>query len=67
MGGVVMNLNYQCCIHESTFKDECDKKENIETIEQEALKLGGRAIDRCESFLTEILPSRKHSKNNNVD
>jgi len=62
MGGVI-NISYKCCIHDSVFKDD-GKKDNIETIEKEVLKLGGKAIDRAESFLSDFSPSRKTSKNN---
>jgi len=65
--GSVININHHCCIHDSTFKDECEKKENIETIEKEAMKLGERVIETTESFITEVSPSRKHSKSSNVD
>ena len=61
MGGVVLNSTTQCCIHESNFKDECNKKD-VETIEQEAMKIGDKTIDRATSFLTGVSP-RKFSKN----
>jgi hypothetical protein len=63
MGGIVMNLNYHCCIHESNFKDECSKKDNVETIEQEAMKIGDKTIERASSFFTDISPTRRSSKN----
>ena len=67
MGGVV-NMDYttQCCIHDSKFKDAVENKENIETIEKEAMKLGGVAIERASSFISEFSP-RQHSKKSNAD
>ena len=61
MGGV-LNISCYGCIHDSNFTDDCKDKENIETIKQEALNLGGHAIDRVSSFITEYSPSRKCSK-----
>ena len=65
MGGVI-NTNTYCCIHDSTFKDDCKDKDNIETIEQKAMSMGDKTIDKIESFITDISP-RKHSKNSNAD
>ncbi len=66
MGGVI-NTNTYCCIHDSTFKDDCKEKENVETIEQKAMNMGDKTLDKIESFITDISPSRKHSKNSNAD
>ena len=66
MGGVV-NVSHYCCIHESNFKDGNNKKENIETIEQNTLDMGDKTIDRVESFIHEFSPSRKQSKQSNAD
>ena len=66
MGGV-LNMSYHCCIHESVFKDKSEKKDNIETVEQEAMKLGGVAIERPTSFIGDFSPSRKSSKSRNDD
>ena len=65
MGGLV--VSHYCCIHESVFKDKGERKENIETVEQEAMKLGGVAIERATSFIGEFSPSRKSSKSRNDD
>ena len=45
MGGV-LNINYHCCIHDSKFKDDCKDKEHTETLEQKALNMGDKTIDK---------------------
>ena len=60
MGGV-LNINYHCCIEDSTFNKS--QKENIETVEQKAMDMGDKAIDKMESLISDFSPSRQHSTN----
>ena len=48
MGGIVMHLNYHCCIHDSAVKDECS---GYDDVEQKAMDIGGRSLEIVESFL----------------
>lgn len=61
------NVNiHHCCIHDSSFNEVEDIESNKE-VEKEPFKVLEKTIDRVESFMTDISPSKKHSKNNNVD
>ena len=60
MGGVIFHLNYHCCIHDSTFKDECSDNDDVEKI---AMDIGGHSLEKVESFLTDISPVRCSKKN----
>ena len=60
MGGTVMHLNYHCCIHDSTFKDECSDNDDVE---QKAMDIGGHSLEKVESFLTDISPIKCDKKN----
>ena len=55
-----MHLNYHCCIHDSTFKDECSDNDDVE---QKAMDIGGHSLEKVESFLTDISPVRCSKKN----
>lgn len=62
-----LRLHYQCCIHDSRFNGDVEDVESNSDVEKEPFKIIEKTIDRAESFLTEISPSRKHSKSSNVD
>ena len=61
MGGVVMHINYHCCIHDSSFTDECS--DNDEVVEQKAMDIGGHSLEKIESFITDISPIKCSKKN----
>ena len=60
MGGIVSRLNCHCCIHDSTFKDECSDNDDVE---QKAMDIGGRSLEKVESFLTDISSIKCNKKN----
>ena len=61
MGGIILRINYHCCVQDSNFTDECS--DNDDAVEQKAMDIGGRSLEKIESFLTDISPIKCNKKN----
>ena len=62
MGNLNLRLHYHCCIDDSNF-NEVEDIESDKEVEKEPFKLLDKTLDRAESFITDLSPSRKISKN----
>jgi len=62
-----LRLHTQCCIHDSSFNGEIEDVESNSDVEKEPFKIIEKTIDKCESFMTDVSPSRKSSKGRTND
>jgi hypothetical protein len=54
---------HHCCIHDSNFKEVEDIESNKE-MEKEHFKLLEKTIERAESFISDVSPSRRSRSKN---
>ena len=54
-------VTHHCCIHDSRFKDIEDVNSDKE-VEKAPFLLLDKTIERCESVINDLTPSRKSSK-----
>jgi len=61
------NLHFrnQCCITDSNFKGDVEDIENNKEIEKEPFKVIEKTIDRAQSFISDMSPARRSSKDSN--
>jgi hypothetical protein len=62
MGNLNLRLHYQCCIEDSNF-NQVEDIDSDKEVEKEPFKLIDKTLERAESIITDISPSRRSSKN----